>query len=441
VVDRPRILIVDDDRSVVDYLVESLGGRYATTGETVPAVALERVKSEEWDVVISDVEMPGMRGPDLLAGILDIKPRQAVLLITAFGSIELAVETVRAGACDFVTKPFKLETLLVAVERALRERTMRREIVRLRRDLGESDESSIIAASAAMRSVLDVARRAARSDATVLVTGESGVGKGALARWIHERSARRDGPLVQINCAALPAALIEAELFGVRRGAYTDARESRDGLFVEASRGTLFLDEIADMPIEAQAKLLHVLESGRVRPVGGTAEVDTDVRLIAATNRGLDDAIRAGKFRSDLLFRINVVPIEVPPLRARPEDIPPLVHAFLARSRAPLGITDEAMRWLCAHDWPGNVRELANSIERAVALTEHDTIVLDDVRTGGPHAARADLDLGDAAQRHLPLATVELAYIKQVIDELGGNMAHAARVLGIDRRTLYRKLA
>lgn len=442
----PKLLIIDDDRSVVDYLAEALDTRYAVSGETVPAIALERVRREEWDVVISDVEMPGMRGPDLLANILDAKPRQAVLLITAFGSIELAVETVRAGACDFVTKPFKLDTLVVAIERALRERTMRREIVRLRRDLGEDDEHSIIAVSAAMRGVLDVARRAARSDATVLVTGESGVGKGALARWIHARSARRDGPLVQINCAALPASLIEAELFGVRRGAYTDARESRDGLFVEASRGTLFLDEIADLPIEAQAKLLRVIESARVRPVGGTGEVDIDVRLIAATNRALDEAIRAAKFRSDLLFRINVVPIEVPPLRARPEDIPPLVHAFLARAgrnaRAPLGITDEAMRWLCAHAWPGNVRELANAIERAVALTEHDTIVIDDVqRDDATGAQHGELELGDAAQRHLPLATVELAYIKEVIAELGGNMAHAARVLGIDRRTLYRKLA
>ncbi len=444
-VDRPKLLLIDDDRSVVDYLLEALAPRYAIAGETAPAAALDRVRREDWDVVISDVEMPGMRGPDLLASILDAKPRQAVLLITAFGSIELAVETVRAGACDFVTKPFKLDTLIVAIERALRERTMRREIVRLRRDLGEDDEQTIVAVSSAMRGVLDVARRAARSDATVLVTGESGVGKGALARWIHARSARRDGPLVQINCAALPAGLIEAELFGVRRGAYTDARESRDGLFIEASRGTLFLDEIADLPIEAQAKLLRVLESDRVRPVGGTAEVETDVRLIAATNRDLDEEIPAGRFRSDLLFRINVVPIEVPPLRARPDDIPPLVHAFLLRAsngdRPPLGITDEAMRWLCAHDWPGTVRELANAIERAVALTEHDTIVIDDVRRDDAPATRAELDLGDAARRHLPLAAIELAYIKQVVAQLGGNMAHAARILGIDRRTLYRKLA
>ena len=443
--ERAKILIVDDDRSVVDYLLEALQSRYDVTGEVIPEVALERVRAEEFDVVVSDVEMPGMRGPDLLAAILDVKPRQAVLLITAFGSIELAVELVRAGACDFVTKPFKRDVLVVAIERALRERTMRREIVRLRRDHGDEEDDEIVANSNAMRGVLDTARKAARSDATVLITGESGVGKGALARWIHARSARRDGPLVQINCAALPASLIEAELFGVRRGAYTDARESRDGLFVEASRGTFFLDEIADMPIEAQAKLLQVLESERVRPVGGTAEVGIDVRLIAATNRDLADAIRANRFRSDLYFRINVVRIEIPPLRTRPEDIPELVQAFLARAsrrgRAPVGISEEAMRWLCAHEWPGNVRELANIVERAVALTEHDTIVIDDVRDHERAVLGNDeLDLADAARRHLSLAHIELSYIRQVIAAVDGNMAQAARVLGIDRRTLYRKL-
>ncbi|NVB80848.1 MAG: sigma-54-dependent Fis family transcriptional regulator [Kofleriaceae bacterium] len=439
--ERAKLLVVDDDPSVVDYLCEVLTERYEVHGLTSSRAAVQRIRTEDFDVVISDVEMPELRGPDLLAAVLEAKPRQAVLLITAFGSIELAVDTVRAGACDFVTKPFKLETLTLAIERALRERTMRREIVRLRRDLGESDPG-LVATSTAMRAVLDLARRAARTDATVLVTGESGAGKGALARWIHERSARRDGPLVQINCAALPASLIEAELFGVRRGAFTDARESRDGLFVEASRGTLFLDEIGDMPLEAQAKLLHVLESSKVRPVGSSTEVDTDVRLIAATNRNLDDAIREGRFRSDLYFRINVVRIEVPPLRDRPADIPTLVHEFLARrGRGPLGITDEAMRWLCKHDWPGNVRELANVMERAIALTEHDTIVLDDVRDAQPRSLDDSSSLQQAAQRHLPLAEVELAYIRQIIAAVDGNMARAARVLGIDRRTLYRKLA
>ncbi|MCX5742053.1 MAG: sigma-54 dependent transcriptional regulator, partial [Proteobacteria bacterium] len=325
------MLIVDDDRAVVDYLVEFLATHYIVVGETSPVAALARIEREDFDVVISDVEMPELRGPELLAAILERKPRQAVLLITAFGSVELAVETVRAGACDFVTKPFKPETLLLAIERALRERAMRREIVRLRRDLGE-DGGRLIARSAAMQRVLELARRAARTDATVLVTGESGAGKGAIARWIHERSARRDGPIVHVNCAALPSGLVEAELFGVRRGAFTDARESRAGLFVEAAHGTLFLDELGELPLDAQAKLLQVLESSRVRPVGGGGEVDIDVRLIAATNRDLADAIRDGRFRNDLYFRINVVQIEVPALRERPDDIPELVHAFLARA-------------------------------------------------------------------------------------------------------------
>ena len=443
--ERARILIVDDDAAVVEFLVEALGTRYDVRGCTVPAEALVLVEEQDFDVVISDIEMPGLRGTELLAAVLERRPRMAVLMITAFGSIELAVATVRAGACDFVTKPFRIDTLILAVERALRERTLRREIVRLRTEQsGDSTDGGLVAASPAMIAVLDLARRAARSDATVLLTGESGSGKGALARWIHERGARRDAPLVSVNCAALPGGLVEAELFGVKKGAFTDARESRDGLFVEASPGTLFLDEIGEMPLEAQAKLLRVLESSKVRPVGATAEVDIDVRIIAATNRDLDKAIRAGTFREDLYFRLNVVHLPVPPLRERPLDIPPLVHALLARaargSRAPFGITDEAMRALCRRDWPGNVRELANVIERACALTEHASIVLEDVSE--PVIRRPDHDsmLADAASRQLSLEEVELAYIRQIIAKVGGNMAHAARVLRIDRRTLYRKL-
>ncbi|MCE9577009.1 MAG: sigma-54 dependent transcriptional regulator [Deltaproteobacteria bacterium] len=446
---RPRILIVDDDPAVVELLVESLQPRYEVTGTVSARAALEQVATEEIDLLVSDVEMPEMRGVDLLAAVLERKPGQLVLLLTAFGTIELAVEAVRAGACDFVTKPFKLDVLVLAIERAMREKTMRREIVRLRRRLGEADEpGGLVARSAAMQKVLDVARRAARAKSTVLITGESGTGKGALARWIHERSPRRSGPLVQINCAALPGGLVEAELFGVKKGAFTDARESRDGLIVEAGAGTLFLDEIGEMPLEAQAKLLHVLESGCVRPIGGTTEIPVDARIIAATNRALEDAVKDGRFRRDLFFRLNVIRIDVPPLRERTDDIPELVSAFLARAgrgaEAPIGITDEALRALVRHDWPGNVRELANAVERAVALTDHDTVVLEDVaEITGARAARADPiadTLADAATRLLPLAEVERAYIRQVLDAAGGNVSRAARVLGIDRRTMYRKL-
>ncbi|HEY0476005.1 MAG TPA: sigma-54 dependent transcriptional regulator [Kofleriaceae bacterium] len=442
--ERARVLVIDDDSAVVELLVEELGAHHDVAGETSPRAGLERAIAEDFDIVITDVEMPELRGPALLAELLERKPGQLVLLITAFGSIELAVQAVRAGACDFVTKPFQIPALLLAVERALRERTMRREIVRLRREL-DDDHGNLIAASPAMTRVLDVARRAARSTVSVLITGESGSGKGALARWIHERSPRSTGPFVHVNCAALPSGLVEAELFGVRRGAFTDARESRDGLFAEASGGTIFLDEIAEMPLDVQSKLLQVLESSRVRPVGG-GEVAIDVRVIAATNRAIDGAVHAGQFRVDLFFRLNVIRIEVPPLRDRPGDIPELVHALLARASrggtGPIGITDDAMRWLVRHDWPGNVRELANVVERAVALTDHDTIVLEDVRDLPPRAPvdpTSDLLTG-AAERHLPLAEVERGYIRRVLDAEGGNVSRAARILGIDRRTLYRKL-
>jgi len=444
---RARLLVVDDDAAVVELLVEVLRDRYDVDGLTSAKAALARIAAEDFDVVIADVEMPELRGTELLAQVLDRKPGQQVLLITAFGSIELAVSAVRAGACDFVTKPFKTEVLVLAIERALRERTMRREIVRLRRRLGEdAGGGGLVANSAAMRRILDVGRRASRADATVLITGESGTGKGALAAWIHERGPRREGPFLQVNCAALPGGLVEAELFGVRRGAFTDARESRDGLFVEASGGTLFLDEIGEMPLDAQSKLLRALESGRVRPVGGTAEVAVDVRVIAATNRALDDAVKDGRFRVDLFFRLNVIRIEIPPLRERADDIPELVHTFLARAArgatAPIGIADEAMRWLCRHDWPGNVRELANVVERAVALTDHDAVVLEDVvDTGRGRGADPTAEsLAAAARRQLSLAEVERTYIRQVLEATGGNVSRAARVLGIDRRTLYRKL-
>ena len=439
------ILVIDDDPAVVAFLVEELAVDYAVEGQSSARAGLERAVAGEFDIVITDVEMPELRGTELLAELLEKKPGQLVLMITAFGSIELAVQAVRAGACDFVTKPFKMPALQFAIERALRERTMRREIVRLRRELGD-DRGSLVAGSPVMHKVLDVARRAARSAASVLITGESGSGKGALARWIHDQGPRGAGPFVHVNCAALPSGLVEAELFGVRRGAFTDARESRDGLFVEASQGTIFLDEIADMPLDVQSKLLQVLESSRVRPVGG-GEAVIDARVIAATNRAIDDAVSANQFRLDLFFRLNVIRLDMPPLRERAGDIPELVNALLARAAqggaGPLGITDDAMRWLVRHDWPGNVRELANVVERAVALTDHDTIVLEDVRD---LASRVPVDptdhlLAGAVARQLPLAEVERGYIRRVLDANDGNVSRAARILGIDRRTLYRKLA
>ena len=441
---RERILVVDDEPEVVAWLVEELeaSGRVAE-GVTDPALALDRLEERAFDVVVTDLEMPGLRGIDLMRAIHARRPDQLVVLITAFGSIELAMRCVREGAADFLAKPFPIEALEHALERTLRERRMKRELVRLRRH-AEVDAGDLVAESDAMKRVLDVAQRAARGDSTVLLTGESGVGKSAVARWIHACSARSARPIVELNCAALPAQLVEAELFGVRRGAYTDAREDRAGLFLQADGGTLFLDEIGEMAPEAQPKLLAALESGVVRPVGATRDQPTDVRLVAATNRALEDAVRAGSFRADLFHRLDVLRIEVPPLRERPADIPVLVDRLLGRlavrTRRPVdGITDEAVRWLVGRPWPGNVRALSNALERAVMLADHDVLTLADFTDH----ARDDDDaqwLDDADARGWTLADLERRYVDRVLARHHGNKTKAARALGIDRTTLWRKL-
>ena len=443
---RPRLLILDDDGSVVDYLCESLEEEgYDTLGMTSPVDALSRIKAEDFDLIISDIEMPVLRGVDLLGAILEEKPSQMVLFITAFGSVEKAVDAMRAGACDYLIKPFKIEALLFAIERAFSDRMLRREVVRLKNVLGEPDENKrIIAHSSAMKQVLNMARRAADSSMTVLITGETGNGKTLLARYIHDCSPRREKAFVQLNCAAIPGSLAESELFGVRRGAYTGADEDRDGLFVSADRGTLLLDEIADLPLNMQTKLLHTLETGLVRPLGCDSEISIDTRVIAATNQDLEELLRERKFRSDLYYRINVVRIEVPPLRERKDDIVPLADFLMAQAcrqhrRTLVGISAKAIKLLLRHSWPGNVRELANVLERAVAISENDTIMPEDLVFS---TAKPPIDplLEDAVQNRLSLEDLERAHIKRVLEAQGGNKSAAAKLLGITRRTLYRKL-
>lgn len=444
-----RILVVDDEPAVVDYLCESLVAKgYAAVGLTSSQAALARVRDEDFDLVIADVEMPELRGVDLLAAILEAKPTQLVLLITAYGSVEMAVAAVRAGACDFLTKPFKIEALFYAIERAFSERMLKREIVRLRVAMTRSyGLPSVVAKSPAMSRVLHIARRAAGMNTSVLITGETGSGKGVLARFIHEQSTRREQPFVQLNCAAVPSTLAESELFGVRRGAFTDAREDRDGLFISAGGGTLFLDEIGELSLDVQAKLLHALETGTVRPLGGSSEVRTKARIIAATNRSPEALLREGKFRPDLYYRINVVRIEMPPLRERRDDIVPLVDMLLAQvsdkhERPIIGISAKAIKMLVRYDWPGNVRELANVVERAVAMAEHDCILPEDLDflPGIGQEPLESLNLSAALDNGLSLEEVERAYIQRVVDAQDGNKAAAARILGITRRTLYRKL-
>jgi DNA-binding NtrC family response regulator len=448
-----RILVVDDDRHVVDYLLEMLEeAGFDVDGTDDPVAALERLASEPFDLVVADVEMPNLRGLELMRRIHAVRPRILVILITAFGTIDLAVECLRSGAADFVTKPFDFSVLRLAIERTLDERRMRREIVRLRTELGDEPSASgslagsLVCESAAMNRVLDLARRVALADTSVVLLGESGVGKSAVARYIHEHSPRGDGAFIEINCAAVPETLAESELFGVRRGAFTDAREDRPGLFVAADGGTLFLDEVAELDSRVQAKLLQALEQRSVRPVGDTASKTVDVRLIAASNRSLDDAVEREQFRGDLLFRLGVITIEIPPLRERPDDIDALVDLLLSRvcrrlNRPVVGVSDDGMRWLRAHRWPGNVRQLGNLLERAVVLAEHDSLLLEDFAGAAASPPAATDTLDKLARRGLSLHDVESAYVDAILRVTNGNRSEAAKLLGIDRRTLYRRLS
>lgn len=437
-----RVLVVDDHEEVVAWLRDELADEgYVVEGMTDPVGALQRAIDAEFDVVVADVEMPGLRGPEFLKALHRARPGQVVILVTAFGSVDLAVRTVRDGAADFLTKPFTIEVLVLAIERALR----------VQRQSGPTrpppvpSRHGVVAQSDAMRRVLDRAARAARTHSSVLLCGETGSGKGTVARFIHANSSRRDAPFVHVNCAAIPTNLVEGELFGVRRGAFTDAREDREGLFQRAHGGTLFLDEVGDLPLEAQPKLLHALESGRIRALGASVERSVDVRLIAATNRDLRDAIAEKRFRDDLYFRLNVIRLDVPPLRERTEDVLPLVEQLLVTLSARMGrrvagVSTDAAAWLQRQPWPGNVRELANVIERAIALGDADVLTLADLDGDTVPTEPPFENLGEAVRTGAPLDEVERDYMRRVLASCGGNVSAAARRLGVDRRTLYRRL-
>jgi DNA-binding NtrC family response regulator len=371
-----------------------------------------------------------------------------VIVLTGFGSYDAAVAAIRAGAYDFLAKPAKVDTIVIALERALEHRRLRREVLRLRREVSTGRGAQLDGMdvkSESMRRVLDVVTRVAASQSSVLITGESGTGKEVLARAIHERSGR-SGPFIAINCAAMPEALLESELFGHVRGAFTDAREARVGLFTQANGGTLLLDEIGDMPMGIQPKLLRVLQEQKVRPLGARTEHPVSVRIIAATHRDLEDRIEQGQFREDLFFRINVVQVNLPPLRERAADILPLAQRFLRDFAARAGVTvtgisAPAAAKLLAYDWPGNVRELQNSMERAVALARFDEVGVDDLpdRVKGYVVNRAVV-VGDTSDDLVTLEELERRYIQRVLQTLGGNKTAAAKTLGIERKTLYRKL-
>ena len=441
------VLVVDDDPAMVSMLAETLGeAGYAVQTADCGANALKAVSGECPDLVISDLRMSGMSGHQLQTELKRLAPDLPIVIITAFGSIQTAVEAMRLGAFDYVTKPFSNDQLLLVVARALENRELRREVHRLRGELAQSfGLDNIIARSPKMLSQLEIVKQVADSTANVLITGESGVGKDLFARALHYLSRRRSGPFIAVNCAAIPETLLESELFGYLRGAFTDARQGRPGLFQAADRGSIFLDEIGEMPISLQPKLLRAIESKRVRPVGATDEIAVDVRIVAATNARLDDAIAQGRFRSDLYYRIATLTLDIPPLRERPEDTPVLLRHFLARASSEAGkqipaIDSEAMECLLRYSWPGNIRELQNAVEHAVILCRHNQIGLGDLPAKVAGGDQRSLNLEEIVARRLKLEELEHQYVRSIVTSVKGNKSQAAAILGIDRKTLQRKL-
>ena len=422
---------------------------YAVTTRSSAAEGAAALDGEAFDAVVTDLNMCGQSGLELCARVVERLPDVPVVVLTAFGSLDTAVKAIRAGAYDFISKPVELDALAIAIERAIKHKQLHEEVRRLREEASRAAAerpADLLGESDAMRRVYDLVDRIADAEVSVLVTGESGTGKEVVARALHARSRRARGPFVAINCAAVPEPLLESELFGHARGAFTDAKESRQGLFQEASGGTLFLDEIGDMPLALQPKILRALQERRVRPVGGAQEVPVDVRVVAATNRDLEEAIEERRFREDLFFRINVVQIPLPPLRARGGDVLLLAQQFVtryaARARKDVkGISPAAAVRMLAYAWPGNVRELQNCIERAVALTRYDHVAVDDLPEKIRDYRRSHvLVASDDPSELVPMEEVERRYISRVMEAVQGNKTAAARVLGYDRKRLYRKL-
>lgn len=443
-----RVLLVDDEASLCESLEIGLRRRGChVASRTTANDAFELLAREDFDVVVTDLHMGGTSGIELCERVVANRSDIPVVVLTAFGSMDTAISAIRAGAYDFIQKPIEIDALAIAVHRAAGHRHLREEVRRLRIEAGHGPGfDEFVGRSPVIQAVYDLVQRVATSDATVLVTGESGTGKEIVARALHGLSGRSTGPFVAINCAAVPETLLESELFGHAKGAFTDAKTAEPGLFTRAHRGTVFLDEIGDMPLGLQPKLLRVLQERTVRPVGGRDEIPIEVRVVVATNRDLESAVEEGRFREDLYYRINVVHIPLPPLRARAGDILPLAQNFLchfaAHARKDVSaISSSAAEKLLAYAWPGNVRELQNCIERAVALARFEQIVVDDLPEKIRQYRRSHvLVASDDPSELVSLEQVERRYIARVMEAVTGNKTAAARILGIDRKRLYRKM-
>ena len=443
------VFVVDDEREMVDLIALGLKKRgfqmmtFNSGGDALTAIATHDV-----DVIVTDLNMKGMSGLELCQKVALDRPDIPVLVLTAFGSFETAVGAIRAGAYDFVTKPVEIEALAIAVRRAAEHRSLRGELKRLNEVVANTrGRGGLIGASPAMQQVYQLIDQVSITDATVLITGESGTGKEVVARAIHERSRRKDGPFVALNCAAVPEQLLESELFGHAKGAFTDAQKSRQGLFQQASGGSLFLDEVGDMALTTQPKLLRALQEKRVRPVGAEAEILTDVRLITATNRDLEEMVEDKRFREDLYYRINVIHIPLPPLRTRGGDVLLLAQHMLRHyatvfDKKVMGLSAAAAERMLAYEWPGNVRELGNCLERAVALAHFEEIQVEDLpeKVRSQPTRRSISMTGTDHPELMSLEEVERRHVLRVLEACQGNRTDAAKILDLDRKTLYRKL-
>jgi nitrogen regulation protein NR(I) len=441
---RPQVVVVDDEERMRTLVSKVLGKQgYAVRAAADGPSALRLLEEEPADLVLTDVKMPGMDGLELLRAVRETLPEAAVILMTAFGSIDAAVQAMRQGAYDYISKPFKIEELQVICERALEQRRLKHEVQVLRQEIGGRYQfGNLTGKSPAMQEVFRLIEQVAPSKSTVMISGKSGTGKELVAKAIHYNSPRRDKRFVPVNCAAIPAELLESELFGHEKGAFTGAIQTKIGKFELANGGTLFLDEVGTMRLDLQAKILRALQEREFTRVGGTRTIQVDVRVIAATNQDLRQMVSEGLFREDLYYRLNVVPITVPPLRDRPEDVPLLANHFLKRFAEETGsgvtaISPAAMQILMGYAWPGNVRELENAIERAVTLARHPTILPEDLPQ---HFTATVSPVERAMALDCSLEDLERQYIQEVLKRTRGHQTRTAAILGIDRRTLYRKI-
>jgi two-component system response regulator HydG len=445
--EKARVLVVDDDAAMCAMLETRLGRRFDVVTRTSGADALSLVGREDFDVLVTDISMKGTTGIELCRRVNETRPNLPVILMTAFGSMSTAIEAIRAGAYDFLPKPFETDQLILAIERGVTLSRLKYEVQRLRRVVADAQSfDDLIGASPKMVELYALLEKVAHSDAPVLITGESGTGKELVARALHKKGPRANGPFVAINCAAMPETLLENELFGHVKGAFTDARTATTGLFVAANGGTLLLDEIGELPLGLQPKLLRAVQEHQVRPVGGTTEIPFDVRIISATNRDLETMVELRTFREDLFFRLNVIQVPLPPLRARGGDLLLLAQHFLNRIAARVnkkivGFSPEAAQKMMAYGWSGNVRELENCVERAVALASFDDIAVGDLPEKIRSYQSTQIVLaGDDPTDLVPLDEMDRRYVARVVEAVGGNKSAAARILGIERKTLYRML-